>query len=205
MSVPLPPPPRIRCADSARDILQREICVTSLSKNVTGDLKLLHSERETCAKLDCVTLKTEHYLTLKVAPNRPCDAPLAKVLNGVLRVGDLAHAFQDGDGNRRGYHGGDFRWQGAAGLIAFGTVSGMTNAGILRAPVFDPACEKCDQPGIMIGRLCGTIQRAPEQPRLLGCQVFGVYRLQFDPGKDGGQGAVRGTVEGLVVCPCPTQ
>jgi hypothetical protein len=203
-SFPLPPPPRVRCPDTARDVLQREVCLQSFSKNLAGDIRPLHEERETCAKLDCVTLKTEHFLLAKVTANKPCDSAQAQVLDGVLRVSDLAHAFENGDGTQRGYHGGDFIWQGQAGLVAFGTLSGITNAGILRAPVFEPACEKCNQPGIMIGRLCGTIQRAPQQQRLLGCQVFGVYRFQFDPGKEGGQGAIRGTAEGVVICPCPT-
>ena len=54
----------------------------------------------------------------------------------------------------------------------------------------------------MIGRLCGVIQRAVEQ-QLVGCNVFGTYRIQFDPGKQGATGAVRGTLEGLVICNCP--
>jgi hypothetical protein len=202
MTFPPPPPTRFRCPDSAREIIARHVCLSSFSKNVDGELRLLHEEEERCAPLECVTLKTEHFLTLRVAPNQPCDEAAAAVLNGVFRVTDLAQAFEHGDGNRRGYHGGDFRWNGQAGLVAAGTISGMTNAGILRDPVFQPACERCNNPGIMIGRLCGTIMRA-EQQRLVGCNVFGVYRLHFDPSKTGGQGGVRGTVEGTIICPCP--
>jgi hypothetical protein len=28
------------------------------------------------------------------------------------------------------------------------------------------------------------------------------YRIKFDPGTAGGQGAIRGTLEGVIVCPC---
>jgi hypothetical protein len=55
----------------------------------------------------------------------------------------------------------------------------------------------------MIGRLCTVIERAKRQ-RLVGCNVFGVYRLHVDPGTTGGQGAIRGTVEGGIICPRPT-
>jgi hypothetical protein len=203
MTFPPPPPTRFRCPDSAREIIARHVCLSSISKNLEGELRQLHSEEEKCAPLKCVTLKTEHFLGLKVTPNAPCDQGVAaKLLNGVFRVTDLAGAFENGDGTKRGYHGGDFRWNGAAGLIATGTISGTTNAGILREPVFQPACEKCDNPGIMIGRLCGVIQRA-EEKQLVGCNVFGTYRLHFDPGKTGATGAVRGTLEGLVICNCP--
>lgn len=202
MTFPPPPPTRFRCPDSAREIIARHVCLSSFSKNVEGDLRLLHDEREKCAPLKCVTLKTEHFLTLKVIANKPCDSATGARLNGVFRVSDLAHAFENGDGNRRGYHGGDFRWNGQGGLIAVGTISGMTNAGILREPVFKPACEKCDNPGIMIGRLCGIIERA-QQRQLVGCNVFGTYRFQFDPGTTGGQGAIKGTVEGVIICTCP--
>jgi hypothetical protein len=195
-------PLRFRCADSARDILDHELCLSALSKNLEGELRLLHHERETCDKLDCVTLKTESYLVLEVKGNEPCDSRPGALLDGVIRVKDLAQAHEDGDVNRRGFHGGEFRWQGQGGLLAVGTLSGMTNAGILRDPVFEPACERCDEHGVMTGRLCGVIRRSRENPRLVGCQVFGVYRLRFDPTEEGGSG-VRGTFEGVVVCECP--
>jgi hypothetical protein len=197
---PLPIPlPQFRCADTSRDILDRHLCLGSVSKDLHGELQLLHSQREQCVDRECVTLKAEHVLTLKATGHAPCD--VVKLLDGVIRVTDLATAFENGDGRRRGFHGGDFRWQGQGGLLAVGTLSGMTNVGILRDPVFNPACEKCDQPGVMEGRLCGAIQRA-EDKRLIGCQLFGVYRFVFDPGGDGGHGAIRGTFEGVVVCTC---
>jgi hypothetical protein len=39
-------------------------------------------------------------------------------------------------------------------------------------------------------------------PELDGSQVTGVYRLRFDPTQQGGSGAVRGTVEGVVLRVC---
>jgi hypothetical protein len=200
-SISFPAPTRLRCADSSRDILDNELCLNALSKNVEGDLRPLHAERERCEPLECETLKTEHLLLLEVK-RYECDSRVAELFDGRIVVKDLATAYEDGDANRRGFHGGEFRWLGQGGLLAVGTLSGMTNAGILREP-FEPACERCDQRGVMTGRLCGFIRRAPTSPRLRGCEVFGVYRIQFEPNEEGGQGAVRGTIEGVVVCRCP--
>ena len=202
---PLPPTHRFCCADTPPDILDHELCLSGLSKNLEGELRLLHHQRERCPKLECVTLKTEHFLALKVSSNEPCDSSQAKLLDGVIRVSDLAHAFEGGDGTRRGFHGGDFRWQGQGGLLVLGTLSGMTNVGTLREPVFEPACERCDERGVMQGRLCGVIRRSPKDPRLIGCQVFGVYRFAFEPSKEGGEGGIKGTLEGVIVCACPNE
>ena len=203
-SISFPAPTRLRCADSSRDILDNELCLNALSKNVKGDLRLVHAEEQTCEALECKTLKTEHLLLLETARHE-CDSDQAELFNGRIVVKDLATAFQDGDENNRGFHGGQFRWLGVGGLLAVGTLSGMTNAGILRAPVFERECESCREPGVMTGRLCGFIRRAPTAPRLRGCEVFGVYRLQFDPSEEGEQRRVRGTIEGVVVCRCPEE
>lgn len=53
----------------------------------------------------------------------------------------------------------------------------------------------------MEGRLCGTVVR-PAEPRLAGAQVVAAYRIRFDPSEKGGEGAVAGTLEGLVVRSC---
>ena len=71
MTFPPPPPTRFRCPDSAREIIARHVCLSSFSKNLEGELQLLHEEEEKCAPLKCVTLKTEHYLIVKVQPNGP--------------------------------------------------------------------------------------------------------------------------------------
>jgi hypothetical protein len=64
-------------------------------------------------------------------------------------------------------------------------------------------CQPCDAHGWMEGRFCGRVARTTDQ-RLAGCQLLGTYRLRFDPSTGGGGGAVRGTVEGSLVCPCQT-
>jgi hypothetical protein len=43
------PPTRFRCPDSAREIIARHVCLSSFSKNVDGELRLLHEEEERCA------------------------------------------------------------------------------------------------------------------------------------------------------------
>jgi hypothetical protein len=190
------------CREGSRDLLEREVCLSALSKNLEGKLIPLHAERERCAKLRCVTLKTIHFVQLKVGTNRPCDSSSGRVLDGELLVRNLVSAFEAGDGTRRGIHQGDFVWRGRSGLLAIGTLSGITNAGTHRAPIFKP-CQTCDAKGFMEGRFCGTIRRA-ERPQLVGCQVIGTYRFEFKPTRaEGGQGGIRGTLEGEIVCACP--
>jgi hypothetical protein len=183
-------------------LLDRVVCVSSLSKDLEGELGLVHSERERCRALRCKTLETEHHLKLAVSAH-DCDSEIAKLLDGTLASGDLAHKFADADGNRRGVHEGTFRWSGS-GVAATGTLRGVTNAGTHRAPAFDPACQKCEDPGVMEGLLVGTIRKARDR-RLVGCTVQAAYRLRFDPSSDGGGGGVRGTLEGAIVCDCPDQ
>jgi hypothetical protein len=180
-------------------LLDRIVCVSPLSKDLEGELDLVHSERETCRTLECKTLETQHHLKLAVS-RHDCDSGAAGLLDGTLASGDLAHKFSDADGNRRGVHEGTFRWSGS-GATAVGTLRGVTNAGTHRAPAFDE-CQRCDNPGVMEGLLVGTIRRARDR-RLIGCTIQAAYRLRFDPSTDGGSGAVRGTLEGAIVCDCP--
>jgi hypothetical protein len=188
-----------RCADRPEDIRDTEMCLASLSKNLEGELRLLDRDLEQCAQPRCITLKTLHYLRMNVKTNDPCDSEPGRQLDGVFQVRDLTHAFMDGDGNRRGFHGGNFRWTGS-GLLAVGSISGITNAGTHREPVFDP-CQRCEAPGYMEGRFCGIVRRAQDQA-LVGCQSIGTYRFRFDPSSGGGEGAIRGTLEGGIVCSC---
>src|SRR5262249_16994369 len=69
-----------------------------------------------------------------------------------------------------------------------------------REPAFR-ACQRCDERGVMEGRLCGEVVSA-ENRALRGCQVLGAYRIRFDPGASGGEGEVAGTFEGVIICPC---
>jgi hypothetical protein len=187
------------CPDSPNALLERELCLSEVSKNLEGELRLLESEREECASPKCRTLKTMHLLQLEVQSNRPCDSRPGRLLDGTFTVCDLTHAFARGDGNRRGVHAGSFRWRGRDILVT-GGISGITNAGTHRLPVFDD-CQPCDAHGYMEGRFCGTVRKAKAR-ELVGCQVIGTYRLRFDPSREGGSGAVRGTLEGVLVCYC---
>ena len=92
------------CTPGNRDILERNICLSALSKNLKGELKPLHHVLERCAKLKCRTLKTIHFLELRVATNAPCDSAPGKLLDGNFIVRNLITAFENGDGTRRGIH-----------------------------------------------------------------------------------------------------
>jgi hypothetical protein len=180
-------------------LLDRVVCVSPVSKDLRGELVLVHSEPEECRPLECKTLETQHHLKLAVTAH-DCDAKVAALLDGTLASGDLAHKFADADGTHRGVHEGTFRWTGR-GVAIVGTLRGVTNAGTHRPPAFDE-CQKCDSPGVMEGLLVGTIRKAPDR-RLIGCTVQAIYKLKFDAATDGGHGAVEGTLEGAIVCDCP--
>jgi hypothetical protein len=188
------------CDGTPAELLASELCLDELSKDAQGDLNFVDAERHECREKDCLTLTTEHVLRLELT-SHACDSELGALFDGRLVSKDLVSVFVAGSGERRGMHTGTFIWKPAAG-IAQGRLSGMTNEGTHREPAFD-ACQRCDERGVMEGRLCGRIIR-PADRRLAGAQVFAVYRLRFDPSESGGQGPVAGTIEGLVVRTCRT-
>lgn len=185
--------------DDARRLWTTKMCLEPVSKNLHGELRLLDRERQECEEPKCLTLKTDHFLRLRVESNEPCDSDLGKRLDGMLGVRRLVHALHDGTGMGRGPHTGEFVWVGN-GFQIQGEMSGMTNVGTHREPAFDP-CQECHAPGFMEGRLCGVIRRA-ENEALVGCRVTAVYRIRFDPSEGFQDTDVRGTLEGVVVCTC---
>jgi hypothetical protein len=189
--------PTFQCFDDPAAILEKAFCVSALSKDLKGELRLANSKEQKCAEPKCRTLRTTHELKVEVVPTT-CDSSAAKPLNGTFGV-KLITAF-DTDGNHRGLHSGDFTWVGAGGLKIAGRMSGVTNEGSHRVPI--KACQKCSDIGIMEGRLCGQVVDPGRNLKLRGCQVIAAYRIKFDPSTTGGQGAVVGTLEGVIVCFC---
>jgi len=206
------------CKDSPAYILDQTMCLYEISKETTredrAELRRVLLDQEECRERECKTIKTIHQLELPlrgVRQREGCDHPLAERLDGRLYSCDLTHALNEVDLAARvgrGFHGGGFTWTGN-GVYATGTLSGITNAGTHRGPAFEPACQECSAPGFMEGRFCGVIRRSAD-PALLGCQVFGTYRLRFehvltDPEVD--RNPVTGAVlEGVIVCECsPTE
>lgn len=187
---------QFKCFDDPAAILEKAFCVSALSKDMNGDLKLGPSKEQKCKEPECRTLRTVHALKVKVFGTN-CDSGTAKPLDGAL-VAKLVTAF-DTDGLHRGFHSGDFTWTGVGGLKVTGRMSGVTNEGSHRRPIKD--CQKCEDRGIMEGKLCGQVVEAGNS-KLKGCQVIAAYRIKFDPSVKGGSGAVVGTIEGVIVCFC---
>jgi hypothetical protein len=190
------------CKDGSAYILDQTMCLYVISKDAPeGLLRTVLHEPEPCRERNCETFKTVHQLDLPLQPG-PCD-PDREHRNGRLYSCDLTHAF-DRDPRGRGFHGGTFTWADQ-GFLASGTLSGITNAGTHREPIFDPACQHCDEPHVMEGRFCGIIRRSAD-PALLGCQVFGAYRLRLHlkPEQDltEPEFGVGGVLEGVIVCEC---
>ena len=170
-----------QCLDDPATILQKEWCVSALSKDLSGTLTLVDSKTHQCHTPTCKTLKTVHTVKVTVVAHAPCDSQAAHALDGDLGVGKLITAF-DQDGTHRGVHAGDFVWHGAAGIQVTGRMSGVTNVGSHRPPAF-PACQKCDDRGVMEGRLCGQIVE-PEQSCAQRLPGGGRLSDQVRPGDD---------------------
>jgi len=187
-----------KCFDDPAAVLDKEYCLSAVSKNLRGEFAAPHPKRHECNKPECRTLRVTQVLKVEVTPEH-CDSPLAKNLNGTLVVERLASAF-DQDGNHRGIHAGDFVWTGVNHVTVKGRLSGMTNEGTHRAPAFTE-CQRCEQRGVMEGLLCGQVD-APGIDDLNGAQITASYRIKFESTPNGPAGAVLGTLEGMIITPC---
>src|SRR5262249_61467083 len=104
----------VKCLDDPATILRQRFCLSGLSKNLKGRLKLAEKDEQRCEEPACRTLKTVHALKVDVRANRPADSRLGQALSGTLVVERLASAF-DTDGMHRGFHGGGFVVAGTRG------------------------------------------------------------------------------------------
>lgn len=189
------------CFDEPGLIFDSNRCVDAVSKDVQGKVGVPKPLRTKCDTKKCEALHTLGPLSALATINKPCDSRISRPLDGKFIVRKLATIY-DTDGLGRGVHAGDFEWTGVngKGKIA-GRMSGITNAGILRAQPFKE-CEECSQPGIMIGRLCGVFVE-PHTARLKGAQFVAVYRFEVGKvTKDGASGPVKGTIEGAIIELC---
>jgi hypothetical protein len=192
-------PTAVPCLDDPATILKQSMCLASVSKNLLdGSFKLAESKLQECKKPGCKTLKAVHAVHLPVKLNEHCDSSRSKALDGAIDIARLVTAF-DQDGNHRGFHAGDFVWKGA-GITVTGRVSGITNEGTHRKPVFAD-CQPCDARGVMEGRLCGQVTAA-DAADLKDATVEAAYRLRFEPAANGASGAINGTLEGVIITPC---
>jgi hypothetical protein len=188
------------CFDNPDDVLGSDTCVIALSKDVHGETELQSSTEHVCAKSGCVTLRTHGVLKVALAGNAPCDHALAQELSGSLFIQTLATAYEK-DGRGRGVHAGDFKWISAKKDEIDGRISGITNAGLVRAKPFTPGFENCVSEGILVGRLCGRVVKALN-PELTGAQVVATYRFHTTSTPKGESGPVVGTLEGVLITPC---
>jgi hypothetical protein len=189
----------IDCGFGPDDLRRDTECLSTVSKDLEGELLFIDAQVEECPELDCKSLVSLHAVKAGVGAH-DCDTELSRtVLDGTLVVRQLVTVFADGDGMSRGVHAGDFVWRNR-GFVVQGRIQGITNAGLNRAPL-RRECEECRMPGVMIGRLCGTVVRSVD-PALLGALVTAVYRFEFEPTEEGGAGRLAGTVEGALLQEC---
>ncbi len=179
------------------EILERRFCLENLSKDAEGKLIRTFKDHQECRDPRCITFKTIHALEMEVKSG-PCDSSLGKLFDGAFIVEKLATAFIR-DGEQRGCHTGEFLWKGDDTVVR-GEITGTTNAGTHRKPVFDP-CQKCHAPGYMEGVFCGHVIETAHR-ELHECQIKGSYRFRFDHSIEAQDTGIRGVFEGLVICPC---
>jgi hypothetical protein len=185
------------CPDDPATNWKNKVCVTPTSKNMKGKLVLFEKREEKCEKPECVTFKTRHSISLKLTSHQPCESKVGKLLNNATIGGSLITVFHR-DGQGRGFHTANISSSGT-NIKGIGRISGMTNVGTHRKPVFDD-CQPCDARGVMEGRIC--IKIGSNDPELKGCQLFGTYRIRFDPAPTGISSALEGVLEGVIICPC---
>ena len=190
-----------QCLDDPGTILEKNSCLNAISKNMEGEFKLTNATDHTCRSPECRTLKTVHKLVMAPHENKPCDSKLAAPLAGKITVARLVTAFI-GTEKGRGFHAGDFDWV-APGVRVQGRMSGVTNAGTHRAPVFKE-CQRCDDIGVMEGRLCGQVVESHDA-HLNQCQIVAAYRIKFEPAPGGNMKFQGATLEGIISCLCVKQ
>src|SRR5262245_2172343 len=100
-------PAQVKCPDDPPTILKQRVCISPLSKNMRGQLKLRSNKEETCRNPSCKSLKTLHLLKVMAVAHRPCDSRLGRPFSGTILVEKLITSF-DQDGMHRGFHAGDF-------------------------------------------------------------------------------------------------
>jgi hypothetical protein len=187
------------CFDDPKLIFSESVCILSVSKDIKGELSPPKQREQVCNEQHCETLHTLCKLEATLHTDPPCDSERARILDGRLVVRDLATAY-DINIKRRGVHAGDFTWTGR-GIEVSGRMSGITNAGILRGNVFEPACEKCLEPLVMVGRICGTVSRASD-PHIARASIVAVYRFQLLEPHPNEPTRFKGTLEGALVPRC---
>lgn len=192
-----------QCLDDPGAIFEKNSCLNAISKDMDGkdgELDLIKAKDLTCRQPECQTLKTVHKLIM-VPHAGPCDSKFATPFAGTITVAKLVTAFIKFE-KGRGFHAGDFDWA-APGLRVQGRMSGVTNVGTHRPPVFKE-CQRCDQVGVMEGRLCGQVVESKDGS-LGQCQIVAAYRIKFAPLPEGTMTFQGATLEGIISCLCVRQ
>jgi hypothetical protein len=175
-------------------------CLADVSKNLEGQVLVVSADHHQCQAPGCETLTLVQHVRMKLATHA-CDSPQSAVLDGVVVIRDLTTVFGATRPDVRGVHAGHFYWTPATGGRIVGTLDGITNAGILRAPAA-PDAEPCSQRGVLTGRFAGTGRNVP-QIAVPEFTIDAVYRIDWTP-----DATVRattplvGTLEGALILPC---
>jgi len=194
---------------SPDELVQGDYCVYEVSKDLTGLVTLLDADYRACPSLNCNPLVQQQFLRLDAASNQDCEPPKSPgmTLDGLIRVRYFTTVFTGPKESLRGVHAGQFDWIPTVGGRIVGTMEGISNAGVLRTPIFTPHCEDCHEPGIASGHLFATGSGVQGVP-VTDFQVDAIYRLAWDPlawnpaNPVPLTAPVRGTLEGVLIVAC---
>ncbi len=183
------------------DLLQsQQNCVAELSKNLDGQALVVEANSRRCRTPACESLTLVQHLRLRLATHA-CDSPQGLVLDGSIVIRDLTTVFAGARPHLRGVHAGRFYWTPTGGGRIVGTMEGVTNAGLLRAPAV-PDAEMCDRPGALTGYLTGTGRNVP-QISVPEFTVEAAYRIDWTPdATPQSTAAMVGILEGILILPC---
>ena len=175
-------------------------CLADVSKNLEGQALVVSADNHQCRTPGCETLTVVQHLRLRLATHA-CDSQQSALLDGGMVIRDLTTVFGAPRPDARGVHGGHFYWTPAGGGRIVGTLDGITNAGILRAPVA-PDSEVCARRGVLTGRLAGT-GRNVAQIAVPEFTIEAVYRIDWTPDATlQATAPLVGTLEGVLILPC---
>ena len=182
-------------------VFESKECFDEISKIISrGAIKRIGEPRyDSCEYPACKSFKVKHNFACVLRSNLECDSKVGKLFTDRFTRPNFTSEIIQGlilNGEGRGVHQGKFTIGGSDGLIAAGTLGGITNAGTHQTAPID--CESCKVKGHMEGRLAGNITKGS----LNWGRIFASYMIIFEHSIDFRDTMAKGTLEGIIVRDC---
>jgi hypothetical protein len=175
----------------------------NVSKDVAGRVVMVATTPKQCSALNTDSLTTIQRLTAGItASQQGCDEDPTRLLDGRLETRNLTTVHNGTTQRDRGIHAAGIVWRLNGGGILRGSMTGTTNAGTDRPLPFNPGFESCLRDGLLIGFLEATGNNIPDSP-LPAFTVQATYRMYWDRVSGQSDAQMIGTIEGVLIRPCP--